>query len=121
MRTSFEGITLHVSDMERSKAFYLRIPGATLLFERPSSSAIVGIGKARVGLLARSILAADSMAADEFHLEIGTDDLAALRAQLRSAGIEPVGPQPEQWGERGMVTRDPDGYIVEFDDHFGTA
>ena len=32
-----------------------------------------------------------------------------------------VGPHPDLWGQQGMITRDPDGNMVEFDDHLGVA
>jgi len=107
--TSFGGVTLHVADVERAKEFYLRIPGATLAHERPGQFAIIRIGAGRIGLL--------KAGRRDFHIEIGTDHLDELVEHLQAAGIEREGPQPAQWGERGMITRDPDGNFVEFDDH----
>ncbi len=108
-QTSFGGVTLHVADVDRAKEFYLRIPGAALVHERPGQFAMIRIGAGRISLL--------KMGGGGFHVEIGTDDLDALIGQLGAAGIEKEGPQPAQWGERGLITRDPDGNYVEFDDH----
>jgi catechol 2,3-dioxygenase-like lactoylglutathione lyase family enzyme len=108
-QTSFGGVTLHVTDIECSTAFYLRIPGATLGYERPGQFALITIGSGRISLL--------KLDRGAFHIEIGTDDLAALTEHLQAEGIEPTGPQPAQWGQRGLIVHDPDGNAVEFDDH----
>ena len=63
MRFSFEGTTLHVSDVERSLEFYRRVPEAVVRAHRPGSFALVEIGKARLGLLGVG-------ASGQFHMEI---------------------------------------------------
>ena len=104
-----EGVTLHVTDLERSLAFYLKIPGAVLVHQRPGRFALLRIGLGRLSLL--------QMGKPGFHVEIGTSNLDALSAQLQQEGIEKSGPQPEQWGELGFIIKDPDGFSIEFDDH----
>lgn len=108
MKTSLEGTTLHVSDVERSLEFYKRIPGATVEVHRPGRFALLNIGKSRLSLLG-------VRASGEFHLEIGTNDLDGLYEQLREEGIEPDGPPQDRWGDRSFLVKDPDGYWVEFD------
>jgi catechol 2,3-dioxygenase-like lactoylglutathione lyase family enzyme len=110
MDVSLTGISLHVQDMEKSKAFYLSLPGAVLEHERPGFFASIRIGSGRINLvrLGRE---------ERFHIEIGTNDLEALREHLQQIGVQESGPQPLQWGERGLITRDPEGNFVEFDDH----
>lgn len=110
---SLEGLTLHVADLERSVEFYAKIPGARVLTHRPGVFAMVQIGKARVGLLAR----AQNLG---FHLEIETADLDAMYAQLQEAGIEPKTPPTKRpWGEVDFTVADPDGNIVEFGELHG--
>ena len=105
---SLEGLTLHVADLDRSLAFYSAVPGARVLVHRPGHFALLGIGKARLGLLAH----AQEL---RFHLEVETEDLDAMHAQLRAAGIEPkTPPKTEAWGETDFMVSDPDGNILEF-------
>ena len=107
-QVSLEGLTLHVADLERSLAFYSRIPGATVEFHRPGLFAMVRIGRGRLGLLQR--------AAGRFHVELEVDDLDAMYETLRRAGIEPKGPPVRHpWGERDFQVIDPDGFVLEFE------
>lgn len=105
---SLEGLTLHVSDLERSLSFYSRIPGAEVVVHRPGQFALISIGKGRLGLLQRG-------GTPRFHLEVEADDLDAMYAHLREQGIEPNSPpKVEPWGETDFRVIDPDGNIVEF-------
>ena len=89
---SLEGLTLHVADLERSLAFYTRVPGAAVEFHKPGLFAMLRIGKGRLGLLQR--------AAGRFHIEFETDDLDAFYESVRQAGIEPKGPPVlHPWGD----------------------
>jgi catechol 2,3-dioxygenase-like lactoylglutathione lyase family enzyme len=105
---SLAGLTLHVADLERSLAFYTRIPGATVEVHRPGLIAILRIGQGRLGLLQR--------AAGRFHVELEVDDLDAFYEEVRRAGIEPKGvPVRHPWGERDFQVVDPDGFVLEFE------
>ncbi len=112
MAVAMTGVSLHVKDIEKSKAWYLSLPGAVLELEHagryPYASIRVGTNHVNLVQLERE---------ETFHIEIGTDNLAALKEQLERIGIHAYGPQPSEWGEHGMITRDPDGNLVEFDDH----
>ena len=115
METSLEGLTLHVESVARSRDFYLGIPGARLLSERPDEFALLQIGRSRLGLLNRRFLRAGSPG---FHMEVCTvaSGLDELYEQVRAAGIEPEGPPRDRpWGERTFHATDPDGNLVEFD------
>jgi catechol 2,3-dioxygenase-like lactoylglutathione lyase family enzyme len=106
-RASLEGLTLHVSDIERSLAFYQRIPGAAVVYHAPGHFALLQIGAGRLGLL--------KLGYGQFHVEIEADDLEGMHAELRAAGIEPESPpQDRPWGERDFMVVDPDGYRLEF-------
>jgi catechol 2,3-dioxygenase-like lactoylglutathione lyase family enzyme len=115
MKASFKGLTLHVDDVERSRDFYLRVPGATLIEERPGDFALLQIGSGQLGLLTRRYL---PQGAPGFHMEISTSSVGvdALYEQVRAAGIEPDGrPEDHWWGERTFQVTDPDGNRIEFD------
>jgi len=122
---SLDGLTLHVEDVEGSREFYSRFPGATLIAHRPGDFALLRIGTGRVGLLRRSLLDPAAVAAayggdpqqeiPGFHIEIETPDLDATYAGLVDAGVPTQGPpQRRPWGETDFVVRDPDGNQIEF-------
>jgi catechol 2,3-dioxygenase-like lactoylglutathione lyase family enzyme len=105
---SLEGLTLNVADLERSLAFYTRLPGVAVEFHKPGLFAMLRIGKGRLGLLQR--------AAGRFHIELETDDLDGYYEAVRLAGIEPKGPPVRHpWGERDFQVIDPDGFVLEFE------
>jgi catechol 2,3-dioxygenase-like lactoylglutathione lyase family enzyme len=105
---SLEGLTLNVADLERSVAFYTRLPGVAVEFHKPGLFAMLRIGKGRLGLLQR--------AAGRFHIELETDDLDKFYEAVRQAGIEPKGPPVlHPWGERDFQVVDPDGFVLEFE------
>ncbi len=105
---SLAGLTLHVSDLERSLEFYKRLPGARVVVHRPDEFAMLRIGHGRLGLWqARQPTA--------FHIEFESLDLNSLYEELRMAGVEPEGPPREkEWGEIDFRAVDPDGNVVEF-------
>ena len=49
MSTSLEGVSLHVADVEKSVAFYSKLPGAQLIMHREGEFAKFKIGERRVG------------------------------------------------------------------------
>ena len=105
---SLEGLTLHVADLERSLAFYHRLPGAAVEFHQPGLFAMVRIGRGRLRLLQR--------AAGQFHVELEVDDLDGFYEEVRRSGIEPKGPPVRHpWGERDFQVIDPDGFALEFE------
>lgn len=109
LKVWLEGVTLQVADVERSREFYQRIPGAVLEHHRPGEFALLCIGEARLGLLA--------FGAPGFHLEIAASDVDRLHVELSRAGMEPLGPPEDRhWGERTFDVIDPDGNRIEFAD-----
>ena len=109
LNTSLEGITLQVTDVERSLEFYRTIPGAVVAAHRPGEFALVAIGKGRLGLLSKQL-------GGPTHIEIETADLDALYQRLCDAGITPQSPPSKKpWDSvRDFVVVDPDGYVIEF-------
>jgi catechol 2,3-dioxygenase-like lactoylglutathione lyase family enzyme len=121
MNASLEGLTLHVADVERSRAFYECLPGAVLVNHRPGQFALLQIGRTRLGLLTSRFL---PPGAPGFHLEIstGASGVDALYDAVRAAGLEPEGsPTNRSWGERTFHVTDPDGNLIEFDSRLGDA
>ena len=103
------------ADVERSKGFYLKIPGAALEYQRAQGFALIRIGRTRLGLFSRSMLPAD---APRFHPEVSTSAVGvdALHDEVRRAGIRTDGPPEDRsWGDRSFYASDPDGNWVEFD------
>jgi catechol 2,3-dioxygenase-like lactoylglutathione lyase family enzyme len=106
MSVELAGLTLHVADVERSLAFYRRLPGAKILFHMPQRFALLQFGANRLGLLADQ--------KRQFHVELEVPDLDVAALALRELGIEAEGPTSRPWGERDILVTDPDGYLLEF-------
>jgi catechol 2,3-dioxygenase-like lactoylglutathione lyase family enzyme len=107
MNISLNGVTLHVKDIQKSKEFYSKIPGAKLIHETPGQFALFQVGQGRLGLLQHG--------EGKFHMEFDSADLDAMYAQLRENGLEPESPPQERpWGQRDFLAIDPDGNMVEF-------
>jgi catechol 2,3-dioxygenase-like lactoylglutathione lyase family enzyme len=106
MSISLAGLTLHVSDVERSLEFYRRLPGAAIMFHLPGRFALLRFGAGRLGLLADQ--------QRPFHVEFEVPDLDAAASELRQLGIQADGPTVRPWGERDVLVRDPDGNLLEF-------
>jgi catechol 2,3-dioxygenase-like lactoylglutathione lyase family enzyme len=106
MRSSVEGVSLHVTDLERSIAFYARIPGAILEGQRPGVFARFRIGTGCVHLV--------GIPGHRFHIELNTENLQSAHDALRNAGLEPGPLQTHPWGKTDFRLIDPDGYALEF-------
>jgi lactoylglutathione lyase len=109
IRTGFQGVTLHVADVERSRQFYELIPGFELAAHRPGEFALFEIGGGLLGLL--------QLPRGGFHVEIDASDLDGLHEELVTAGLSPASkPLERPWGERTFNLIDPDGNVLEFQD-----
>ncbi len=109
MQTTLAGLTLHVQDLERSVAFYSRIPGANLVVHHSGQFAMFRLGQGRLGLLQMNL-------PRPFHIEMEVPDLDTMYKLLGEAGVEPESPPTDRpWGVRDFRVIDPDGNILEFD------
>lgn len=101
------GVTLHVADVERSREFYARIPGARLVMHRAGAFAMFEFGGMRLGLL--------KWPSPTFHIEMDSPDPGAMHEMLIANGITPESPpQSRPWGQRDFHVLDPDGNTLEF-------
>ncbi|MEO7735788.1 MAG: VOC family protein [Kofleriaceae bacterium] len=119
----FEGLTLTVESVERSLSFYNEKLGLAVEWNAVPAFAMLrvpGEGGGTIGLLsvadARKEGVVDSSPEQKrgVHVELSTDDLDGLHAELVARGVvfhQP--PHDEPW-ERSMTALDPDGYSVEF-------
>jgi len=108
--TSLEGISLLVADVEKSVAFYSKLPGAQMIMRRAGHFAKFKIGEGHVQVV--------GIPPEEksFHIEMDAPDLQGLYEHLRAAGIEPDGPPTKRsFGRTNFRVHDPDGNIIEFD------
>ncbi len=106
----FEGVSLRVGDVARSVAFYRDMVGFAVEQSSPVF-ALLRLGEVTLGLLRTR---PDGASPDTVHLELTTDDLDALYAEMQARGVSFHEPPHDAPWERTMATYDPDGYKVEF-------
>lgn len=110
MSTSLEGVSLHVADVEKSVAFYSKLPGARLIMHRAGEFAKFRVGDGHIQVVAIP------QTEKSFHIEMDAPDLHALYDELKAAGIDPDEPPTKRFfGRTNFRVHDPDGNILEFD------
>lgn len=113
-----EGLTLRVADVRRSIAFYGQKLGFTVEIDKAPEFAMIrvgGAGSGTIGLLPHGTEPQPTAAQRAgIHVELTTDNLDALYAELKARGVEFFEPPHEEPWERSMKAHDPDGYTVEF-------
>ena len=117
-----EGLSLTVSDVKHSVEYYSHL-GFVLELDAAPQFALLRIGGSNggtIGLLSVDIAEKEGASkistshAKGVHVELSTDNLDQLYADLLAKGIViDVPPHDEPW-ERSMTAYDPDGYSVEF-------
>lgn len=107
----FEGLSLPVSDVARSVAFY-RLLGFEVEVSR-SMFVLLRLGEGTLGLLKQDLSGWAQEARENTHLELSTDHLDVLYKELQAAGMHFHEPPHDELWERAMATYDPDGYTVE--------
>jgi catechol 2,3-dioxygenase-like lactoylglutathione lyase family enzyme len=114
-------VVLRVRDQAASQRFYIDVLGCTLEHVNERISLVhLRFGEQLIDLLPA---AADAPAPrgetgmDHFCLSIKCDDLAAVAATLRAAGVTLMGDVVDRRGAYGtgpsLYLRDPDGYQIE--------
>ena len=118
---SVGAITMFVEDRARSKAFYERVFGVSILNEDDVSIAfkfdnlIVNLLEASgAPELIEPAPVASAESGSRFQLTIWVDDTDTVCAELGSRGVELLnGPIDRDWGVRTAAFADPDGHVWE--------
>ena len=103
----FSHCFLHVSDLGRTRAFYVDRLGLEVLAEGDDYLRIGGGGGFNVGIEERP---ASEVGAPGIELELRVSDVDVVAARLREAGIALTEPSDQEWGARHAWLHDPDGY-----------
>lgn len=105
---SLDKFAIHVKDVERSMAYYQRIPGAKLIMHQPGHIAIFQLGKNELNLVRLDLM-------PPFHLEFEVAEVDRLYADFQRDDFPTQSPPEDKpWGERTFYSRDPDGNLMEF-------
>jgi catechol 2,3-dioxygenase-like lactoylglutathione lyase family enzyme len=107
----FEGISLPVSDIERSVAFYRQF-GFEIQVQN-EHFALLRLGEGTIGLLKMNVSKWPAASRASIHIELGTENLDRLYGQLQEQGVHFSSPPIDRSWERQMFTFDPDGYRLE--------
>lgn len=114
-------ITMFISDIARSRAFYETVFGWTRLYQDDHAvgfdcgNAIVNLllEEEAPGLIAPAPVAPQSAGA-RCQLTIWVEDVDAVASELAAKGVSLLsGPIDRPWGQRTVTFSDPDGHIWE--------
>jgi catechol 2,3-dioxygenase-like lactoylglutathione lyase family enzyme len=107
----FDGISLPVSDVARSVAFYQQF-GFEVQIHR-ANFALLRLGEGTIGLIKMDLSKWLRELRGALHIELSTENLDVLFEQLEAQGIHFLQPPVDRPWERQMFTNDPDGYRLE--------
>jgi catechol 2,3-dioxygenase-like lactoylglutathione lyase family enzyme len=115
-----EGMTLGVSDLDRSVAFYRDVLGFQVEQQHGKAFALLRLGTFTLGLLSEAVLRSRGVPSIKgreerrnVEVEFTTDDLDAAYAALTARGLVFRGPIETRPWERAAQADDPDGYTIE--------
>ncbi len=117
---------LYVSDLPRSRHFYVGVLGCTVAYERPEERfVLLKWGHARLMLqepVGRVFLAGprEHPYGRGVHLQVEVEDVTSLVERVQAAGLALFLDLEERWyrrdavevGNRQFVVADPDGYLL---------
>lgn len=122
------------SDLDASREFYVGALGFELLYERPEER-FAYLARSGAELMLQEPVGRTFLAGElahpygrGMHLQIEVTDLDALDERARAHGVEPWLAIEEAWyrrgdlllGQRQLVVRDPDGYLLRLFEAIGT-
>jgi catechol 2,3-dioxygenase-like lactoylglutathione lyase family enzyme len=107
----FDGITLPVSDVECSAAFYQQF--GFVVQSMRDKFAMLRLGEGTIGLLKVDLTEWPARLRGAIHIELSTDNLDALYEELKAQGVHISSPPRDRPWERQMFILDPDGYRLE--------
>jgi glyoxylase I family protein len=108
--TGIHHVSVNVTDLARSVAFYTDVLGLTVDSSRPGlavDGVWLDLPTGQVHLIVGDVPAANGQ-----HFAVGVADLDDAVAVLRRSGVEVSGPFPIGAGRQAFVT-DPDGNAIE--------
>jgi catechol 2,3-dioxygenase-like lactoylglutathione lyase family enzyme len=100
-------ISLHVSDLARSKQFFAGKLGWKLETDEPTVAGL-RFGDGYVVLIADT--GAAPARAGGMHVAVKVDGIDAEHFRLKALGVEVSTLHSQPWGERNFSFKDPDGY-----------
>jgi lactoylglutathione lyase len=113
---SFNHISLHVSDLEKSKYFYCHLLGMVEMprpnFSFPGTWLSMGNGLMLHLIAGKEYETRSSNRGN--HFAFAAEDVNKLEREFKAKGIEIVSNKIRVDGVRQMFIIDPDGYFVEF-------
>ncbi len=107
----FEGISLPVSDVAKSVAFYQQFGFKAEV--QQANFALLRLGDGTIGLFQVDLAPWPRHQRELIHIELSVDHLDTLYQQLQDRGIDFRQPPHDTRWERSMHTDDPDGYRLE--------
>lgn len=106
--TAYSHLFVHVSSLERTRAFYVGQLGLEVLLERPGYVRIGGRDGFHIGFEER---AAALIGSAGIEIVIRVDDVDVAYQRLRGLGVTfDTPPEDQPWGARHAWLHDPDGY-----------
>jgi catechol 2,3-dioxygenase-like lactoylglutathione lyase family enzyme len=114
----FDRLVLDVADLDLAKRFYSEVLDFEVAGQQEwegHRTVILQLGAFHLLLLEQRSLTVSSYKLPKAGPVIGLADgrIEARAAQLERVGVDIVAPlAPSPWGERSMMIRDPDGYLI---------
>ena len=106
--TTFSHLFVHVTDLARSRRFYVDLLGLEVLLEHEGYLRVGGGTGFHLGLEERPV---DEVGSAGIEIVLRVDDVDAAFRQLLDAGLTfDTEPEDMPWGARHAWLRDPDGY-----------
>jgi catechol 2,3-dioxygenase-like lactoylglutathione lyase family enzyme len=112
----FQGLNLPVSDIAQSIAFYQQFGFEVEYYG--SQFALLRLGEGTLSLLKpeeeeQTRTLRERIHRERIHIELSTDHLDELYAELQGRGVNILEPPHDELWERTMAITDPDGYHLE--------
>lgn len=108
MSARYSHLFVHVTDLARTRAFYVDLLGLEALMEGGGYLRVGGGEGFHVGFEERE---ASEVGAAGIELVVRVDDVDAAYERLTTAGVTfDTKPRDQDWGARHAWLRDPDGY-----------
>ena len=104
--THVSAVTLKISDMRKSVAFYRDILGLKVKYGGESSSFV----SFRIGNSYLNLERSDSVATGWGRIVFYCDNVDEIYSKLKQKGFSPPKPENASWGERFFHIKDPDGH-----------